>query len=267
VSVKNRFDKEDKAAILLVAFFMAACLITPFLRHIAVTVCSKPDDSPYDQIWKWIHKPSLTDWLLVFVGLCQLVVFRKQMFISREQAEISDRQIKLIEESERPLVLVQTFRWAVEGWKWQTDKSVFPGIVISLANFGSGVALADYCRIGLFIGVNPPELYASNGHQALAIMRDEKGGQRKEGYLSYYIIRRGLMPHSDEWEIELRASTLTVAQKDELGTGHQKAWIDAVAFYTDIRGGKHETFFRYIYDPQSDIFVPDDSAPNFNRHT
>ena len=224
----------------------------------------------YDyQAWQAASGAAQAFAAFVTVGIIafQAVIFRRQTAISREQAAIADRQLRLTEQLERPLILVRRIHWREQGWLKQDSKARFPAITVTLANYGRGVALVDTCKIALAIGVRPPERSKMERRFRMAVMTDETGRKRPLMYANHYMAGQAMPPHPEVWDMPVDAVDLTPEQMDEIGTGHQKVWIDATAYYSDVGGAKRETHFRYLYQREADFFAPDESAPEFNRHT
>ncbi len=216
----------------------------------------------------WVIFQGLSSVFVAGFTFFLMIIGYKQAKISSRQVEVSDRQLTLMEDLERPLLLLAGVRWEVEGWRDRVDKSSFPSISISFKNFGRGVAVTDHCRIGLFIGIKPPVRVGSREERFMsALMHDEEGKQRCLHYINYYMSAGALMPQDDPWEFPFKETKISPSQIDEIGTGYQKVWIDVVVYYQDIKGKNRETHTRHVYDKDADFFAPDENAPEFNRHT
>lgn len=209
----------------------------------------------------------ITDALLVLIGLAQAILLRRQAAIARNQVDIAERQIAMTEALERPLMLVSSFRWQADGWKTQADKRSFPVVTIGLSNHGRGLAIVDFCSCGLVIGSTQPIRRVQPQNFMAADTRGDDDLPRRVIYVKHFPFSRGMPGGRDEWTLETSPHDLTPAQMDELGTGHQQAWIDGEVRYRDIGGRPYETHFRFVYDRNAGIFTPDDNAPDLNRHT
>lgn len=204
---------------------------------------------------------------LVAVALRQASITTQQTEIASRQADVADRQLRLTEDLERPLVLLARLGWRIEGWRHQNSRSRFPDVEVELANFGRGVAVVGHCRIAMLIGVNQPERMPFGENYSAALMLDKRGKRSLVTYVTYYRSSQGLTSQSEPWSIPLNGVELTPVQVEEVLTGDQTVWIDAVAYYEDVGGKGCETHFRYVYDRDADFFRPDAGASECNRHT
>ena len=208
----------------------------------------------------------VTDYLLVAAGFLQVVLIYMQIRIAARQAGISADQSALLAQIERPLMLINGIAWEQRGWNDAPDKRIFPRLVVTLGSHGRSAAIIDRCQIGAVVGTATPERRVGADGALSAVWRDHRGVTKLALYASSY--RYGAMRSGDEaWRLPCEELHLDGAQIQAIGAGSARVWVDGMVTYRDAGGRSYETQFRYVYDPAADFFLPDESAPEFNRHT
>ncbi len=182
------------------------------------------------------------------------------------QANITERQVAITDRLERPLMLA--FTEGSVGYRDAIDKFAFPPVKIDIKNYGRSTAIVESCATAVIVGTNAPPKRAPKGRSGFLWSESiSDHGVRPVAYTNHYWTIRAIPPGEAARRFVVSyEGPLSHAQVDEIGTGHQRVWVDGVVFYQDIFGTRCETNFRWLYDGHLDILIVDGGA-EFNGYT